>query len=117
MNIPNTVPPEKWCDFRVDYESGMTLREISEKYCCDPRTVRGCIQKNKSSCDLGHKSTPTILASYEHEITKILSEHSVNTQSICQLSRLVTNRLQKSGYHGSERTVRNYLNTLKSSTP
>lgn len=40
LHIPNSVPHSDWCDFRIDYESSMTLQQIGEKYCCDPRTVR-----------------------------------------------------------------------------
>lgn len=109
LHIPSSVPHSDWCDFRIDYESGMTLQQIGEKYCCDPRTVRTCIIKNRSSQDLGRKSTPSILKPFHQEIARIIREQSDSETSIYSLSCLVTKKLRNSGYAGSERTVRNYL--------
>lgn len=111
INIPSTIPPFEWCDFRKDYEAGMSLYAIGEKYCCDPRTVRSCIIRNKSSSELGRKSTPSILEPYHREIQQILHEMSEEEISLYKKSMAVTQRLKDSGYTGSERTVRNYLNS------
>ena len=43
---PPDIPEKEWSDFRCDYESGMTLKMIAEKYFCDPRTVRKSIMTN-----------------------------------------------------------------------
>ena len=40
------LPSEEWCDFRKDYEAGMTMKSIAEKYMCDPRTVRNHLRSN-----------------------------------------------------------------------
>ena len=60
-----TRPP---CDFRIDFDNGMNLKEISQKYHCDQRTVRTCILLNKSSTELGRQYAPTKLAPFVQEI-------------------------------------------------
>jgi len=105
---PNDIPPDKWCDFRIDYESGMSLNQIAEKYFCDSRTVRAAIIQNRSSDSLGRRNAPTKLSSYEDRITSLLSRNN-NYRSIHQMSMEITKQLRNAGYSGSERTVRNYL--------
>lgn len=109
LYIPNDVPAEQWCDFRIDYEAGMTLHAIAEKYLCDSRTVRNAIIHNKSSNELGRKTTPTILANYESRIRELIAETGTDFTTLYQLSRHITSTLEQEGYHGSERSVRNYL--------
>lgn len=112
IKIPSNIPPSEWCDFRKDYKSGMSLHAIGEKYFCDPRTVRNCIIRNKSSSELGRKSTLSILEPYHREIQQILHEMSGEEISVYKQSIAVTRRLKDSGYSGSERTVRNYLKNM-----
>ena len=109
------IPECEWCDFRPDYESGMTLKEVAEKYCCDPRTVKRCIFANKSSSELGKQMEPTKLATFSKQIDSLYCEIT-DTQEIlkkkmgiCDISRRITAELEAEGYTGSERTVRNYL--------
>lgn len=109
-------PQEEWCDFRQDYESGMTLKQIAEKYLCDPRTVRKSITANKSSSEIGSQTAPTKLAAFAERIDALYGEYvfrspdsSSGKQGICEISRRITDQLQQDGYTGSERTVRNYL--------
>lgn len=109
LHIANDIPPDQWCDFRIDYESGMSLREIAGKYICDSRTVRSAIIYNKSSKELGRKMTPSILMEHESEILELLENQALQTGSVYQLSCRITEALATSGYTGSERTVRNYL--------
>lgn len=107
---PPGIPPEKWCDFRIDFESGMTLKQIAEKYFCDQRTVRNCIIMNKSSYDLGKQYAPTKLQPYEEQIQTLYAQYtSEDHPGITRISRLITETISQSGYRGSERTVRNYL--------
>lgn len=112
IECPN-IPPEEWCDYRRDYESGLSLECIAEKYCCDHRTARNAIIKNKSSCDIGKKTTPRKISEYTKEIDRLIilycKDHKL---SMLRLSTQITAELKKSGYPGSERTVRNHLNTL-----
>lgn len=112
IECPN-IPPEEWCDYRRDYESGLSLECIAQKYCCDHRTVRDAIIKNKSSCDIGKKTTPRKVTGYTKEIDRLIKiycrDHNL---SMLKLSTQITAELKKSGYLGSERTVRNHLNTL-----
>ena len=65
------IPHGCWCDFRRDFESGMTLKSIGIKYHCDQRTVRSCIILNKSSAELGHQYAPTKLEPYIPEIERL----------------------------------------------
>ena len=102
------IPPSQRCDFRRDYDSGMTLKAIGQKYHCDPRTVRRCLQTNRSSTELGHQMAPTKLAPYLPLLENLISKNE-NPPTICRLSREITAALQGAGYTGSERTVRNYL--------
>lgn len=113
---PPDYPQEEWCDFRQDYESGMTLKQIAEKYLCDPRTVRKSIMANKPSSEIGRQTAPTKLASFIKRIDALYREYVFRSldnnsekQGICDISRRITDQLQQDGYTGSERTVRNYL--------
>ena len=109
------IPEEAWCDFRRDYESGMTLKRIAEKYYCDSRTVKSCILNNKSSTEHGSQKKPTKIAAYvdliDSEFRKIISDRNYVSGGvrICEISEKITETIQQSGYDGSERTVRNYI--------
>ena len=109
------MPEDRKCDFRRDYESGKTLKDIAEKYCCDPRTVRKCILINKSSDELGQQTAPTKLTEYM-EIVDLMyhdlispSCHQTKSHGICMISREIFGIIKEQGYSGSERTVRNYI--------
>ena len=110
------IPESEWCDFRRDYESGMTLKAIAEKYICDSRTVRSCIISNNPSCRLGSQMGPTKLDAYVDLIDELFGEMVRDKEArsqkigVCEISKRITQELQKRGYSGSERTVRNYLN-------
>ena len=107
LTLPD-LPKEKWCDFRIDYETGMTLKEIGAKYICDPRTVKRNLQLNIGSTRIGYRHTPTILAPYLSLIDHYLKIHDDHS-GICRASDQLTKQLRDAGYTGSERTVRNYL--------
>lgn len=115
FSLPD-IPREAWCDFRKDFvEKNMTLVQLAQKYCCDPRTVRNCIQHNKSSFELGKKSTPTRMQLYEQQVRKLLL-HNIdgipdNVSTVYGLSHHLYPLLQEQGYSGSERTLRNHLQT------
>ena len=112
---PPDIPEKEWSDFRCDYESGMTLKMIAEKYFCDPRTVRKSIMTNKSSSEIGKQSEPTKLAEYVEQIDSLYQDFILIQQTthkklgICDISRKITRIITDKGYTGSERTVRNYL--------
>ena len=111
-DIGNRMP----CDFRLDLNDGMTLKQIAEKYNCDQRTVRTCILLNKSSRDLGKQYAPTKLEPYIEEVGRLyqslISQSSGQMPfSTLKISRQITEIISKHGYAGSERTVRNYLYT------
>ena len=110
------IPEADWCDYRREYEAGMSLRAIAEKHYVDPRTVRSAIEHNVGSAHLGRQHSPRKLSHFENEIRSKLPELQENADSITALSRRMTLHLQESGYTGSERTVRNYLHTLPSVT-
>ena len=108
------LPRELWCDFRVDYvENHMTLVQLAEKYYCDPRTVKNCIRHNKSSFELGKKTTPTRIQVHDKHIKELVIENEAfifsDITSIYGLSQYLYPMMQENGYSGSERTLRNYL--------
>ena len=109
------IPEAEWCDFRREYESGMTLKKIAEKYYCDSRTVKSCILNNKSSTELGSQKKPTKITAYidqiDAEYRKIVYDYSFTYEEcgICEISKKITESIKQNGYDGSERTVRNYL--------
>jgi len=109
------IPTDQWCDFRRDYESGMTFKKIAEKYVCDSRTVKSCILNNKSSNELGSQRKPTKIASFvdliDTEYQEIVFGKSFASEEIgiCEISERITELLKQNGYTGGERTVRNYL--------
>lgn len=108
------LPKEKWCDFRIGYsEHNKTLVQLAEEYKCDPRTVRSCLLRNKSSNSLGKKSVPTQIDLCRDEIQEALAQELPrlpdNVRSIYQLSCFLLPILKERGYKGSERTLRNYL--------
>ena len=104
------IPNEQWSDFRVDYESGMTMMEIASKYYCDPRSVSTALSLNRGSADLGKRTQPKKLELHEETISRLVRNTS-DYKSLSRLSQHVTSELQKEGYSGGERTVRNYLKT------
>lgn len=107
--LPN-IPQEQWSDFRVDFENGMTLKDIAAKYHCDPRTVRSSLSLNRGSSDFGKWSVPTKLEHHIDAVSKVI-KNSDDIKSLSNLSQYITSEIQKNGYTGSERTVRNYLYT------
>jgi len=115
LHLPK-IPMDEWCDFRLDYESGMNLKMIAEKYMCDPRTVKRCLFTNKSSDNLGKQTEPTKIAAFADAVNSLYKEYVSESRRadtgcirICDISRKITAELQSCGYTGTERTVRNYL--------
>ena len=113
LTLPD-LPREQWCDFRISYvEGNRTLVQLAEEYMCDPRTVKSCILRNKSSSSLGKKSVPTQIDLCKDEIRetlrKTLPDLPESIHSIYQLSNYLLPILREQGYKGSERTLRNYL--------
>ena len=112
--LPN-IPEGEWCDFRRDYEFGMTLKRIAEKYYCDSRTVKSCILNNKPSTEIGSQRKPTKIAAFvdliDTEFQKIVTDRNFTSEGfgICEISEMITRVIKQHGYDGSERTVRNYL--------
>ena len=102
------------CDFRMDLDAGMTLKQIAEKYLCDQRTVRTCILLNKSSRELGKQYAPTKLEPFEEEVRTLYQSYKKQSSgqkefTTLKISRQITDIITDHGYTGSERTVRNYL--------
>ncbi len=71
---PPDIRPHLRCDFRIDFDAGMTLKQIGNKYHCDQRTVRACILRNKSSTELGRQFAPTKLQPYFDEIDRLYQQ-------------------------------------------
>ena len=110
LSLPD-IPQNHWCDFRRDYESGLSLKAIAQKYVCDPRTVRTLMNLNKGSAEIGKQRAPTVLTKWLPKIRALYQELSDEGMSICIISRHITEQLKKEGYRGTERTIRNYLRT------
>ena len=117
LPLPDT-PESEWTDMRRDYESGMTQKEIAEKYFCDVRTVRNCLLHDYSSSEIGRQKAPTKISEYRDRIDELYREYAFfhndllsqpGTGKICQISQRITDEITKEGYSGKERTVRNYL--------
>ena len=107
--LPN-VPRELWSDFRIDFENGMSLKDIASKYYCDPRTVRAALSNNRGSADFGKWSSQKKLEAHIDSISAVISD-TTQIKSLSELSRQITSKIQEEGYSGGERTVRNYLSS------
>lgn len=107
LNLPD-IPEWKKCDYRHDYDAGMSISQIAEKYYCDRRTVRTALIHNHSSKQLGKRKKPTILSKYEQRIFTLWNENKEKT-SLLSISKSITETIGEEGYTGKERTVRNYL--------
>ena len=108
------LPRDLWCDFRIEYvDKNKTLVQLAREYMCDPRTVKSCIVRNKSSHSLGKQSVPTRIDLCRDEILETLlqtlPELPDSVRSIYQLSNYLLPVLREKGYKGGERTLRNYL--------
>ena len=103
------IPRDRWCDFRREYEAGMSLKAIAAQHICDPRTVRRLLLLNKGSEHIGQQHAPTVLDPWVPLIQEQLQTLPEGSVGICTASRAITARLRQDGYTGSERTVRNYL--------
>ena len=95
-------------DIRLDYESGMSVVLLAEKYCYDPRTIRRALYYNLSSNEIGKQLKPKKTDCFKTQIKKYWDELEKH-ESMLAASRNITERLRKLGYDGSERTIRNYL--------
>ena len=104
------LPREQWSDFRADFEAGMTLKDIATKYHCDPRTVRTSLPLNRGSSDFGKWTSPKKLEAHIDSISRVICT-TTGFKSLSTLSQHITSEIQKEGYTGGERTVRNYLHT------
>lgn len=132
------IPPDEWCDFRLEYEQGKTLKQIASDYHCDPRTVRKSLLLNQGSNDIGKQNCSKKITAFVPRINDLYQEYTGTNDSgnrfpdtdnkevgsgnqlpskeahikeygICGISRLITEQITAEGYTGSERTVRNYL--------
>ena len=88
----------------------MTLKDIATKYHCDPRTVRTSLPLNRGSSDFGKWTSPKKLEAHIDSISRVICT-TTGFKSLSNLSQHITSEIQKEGYTGGERTVRNYLHT------
>lgn len=106
------IPRQEWCDYRREYEAGLSLRAIAERHFVDPRTVRSGLVHNIGSDGLGRRHAPRKLSIYENQIRTMLPALSEKTDSLIEISRQITSHLKEIGYTGSERTVRNFIRSV-----
>ena len=134
------IPSDEWCDFRLEYEQGKTLKQIATDYHCDPRTVRKSLLLNQGSNDIGKQNCSKKITAFVPRINDLYQKYTGTNDSenrfpdtdnkavgsgnhlpskeahikecgICGISRLITEQITAEGYTGSERTVRNYLSS------
>ena len=108
------IPRQEWCDYRREYEAGLSLQAIAERHFVDPRTVRSGLIHNIGSDGLGRRHAPRKLSIYENQIRAMLPPLLEKTDSVTALSRQITSHLKEIGYTGSERTVRNFVRSVLS---
>ena len=76
-------------------------------------SLTNCIRHNKSSIDLGKKTTPTRIQVYEGQVRELLLQNIEkipdDVSTVYGLSHYLYPLLQEQGYTGSERTLRNHL--------
>ena len=104
------IPQDQWSDFRVDFENGISLKDIASKHHCDPRTVKAALPRNRGSADFGKWAFPKKLEAHMDSSSRVI-DSSPPFRTLTNLSHHITAEIQKEGYTGGERTVRNYLNT------
>lgn len=80
------IPPDQWCDVRRDYEQGRTLKQLSEDYYCDRRTIRRCLLHNLNSTEIGRQQAPTKLTAFIHRIDILYEEYTCASRAASVLS-------------------------------
>lgn len=95
---------------RMLYESGRSASEVADIIGCDRRTAARLIRENLDISDIGkwnhaHKKLDTFTGMINSFIDTKLKGYT----SLSVFSRDLFHDLQKKGYTGSERTLRNYL--------
>ena len=92
------------------YLSGKSAAEVAEIIGCERRTAARLIKENLDVNDIGKwNSSHSKLSGYAELIHDYTVMHSEKHSSLLSLSTAIFTLLQKNGYTGSERTVRNYL--------
>lgn len=93
------------------YLSGKTVSEVAEMLGCERRTAARLIRSNLDTSDIGRWDTShKKLCGYTEIINVYVNDNIDDYSSVIALSRDLFHLLKKSGYTGSERTIRNYLN-------
>ena len=112
--IQDDIPESEWCDLRVEYvKNGKSVAEIAQERGCVVRTVSRLIKENRSFSELGRKRTPNKMDGYQAIIEEQLkSGRFQGILLITTISSEITGILESKGYQGSERTVRDYLQTI-----
>ena len=112
--IDDEIPEKDWCDARRAYVlEGKTLKQIADEHHMDVRSVKRLIMENRSYDDLGKWRKPSVISSYTERIEYLLKHvPQANLSYVTSLSAHIYEVLVAEGYTGSERSVRNYLNTL-----
>lgn len=110
--IAPDIPPEEWCRARKQFESGKTMLEIANARGCDPRTIKACILCNDDKLD--SQRAPRLVDAYVPIIGALLrSGIFQDAPSLRSLARQLQTQLHiMTDYTGSEKTLRNYLETL-----
>ena len=70
------IPPDEWCDFRLEYEQGKTLKQIASDYHCDPRTVRKSLFLNQGSNDIGKQNCSKKITAFVSRINDLYKQYT-----------------------------------------
>lgn len=114
LQIDDNLPESEWCDVRIEYlKDGKTVAQIAEERGCETRAISRMIKGNRSFSDLGRKRTPYRMDGYQETVERLLKSGAFSDASqIMAITRKLLQHLRPLGYTGSERTLRDYLQTL-----
>ncbi|MDL2317952.1 hypothetical protein LJC74_02495 [Eubacteriales bacterium OttesenSCG-928-A19] len=112
--IHDDIPETEWCDLRVEYiHGGKSVAQIARERGCEARAISRLIKENRSFSELGRKRTPGKIDGYHAYIEEQLKSGRFQSMLlITTVSGELTGILKGMGYQGSERTVRDYLQTI-----
>ena len=114
LRIIDKIPESEWCDVRVEYiKDGKTVAEIAEERRCGERTISRLIKENRSFSSIGRKRTPSKIDGYQITIEDLLrGAEFKDVSQVMLLSKALYEIICPLGYEGSERTLRDYLQTI-----
>ena len=114
LRLTDKIPEDEWSDARVEYIiNKKTVAEIAGEQGCEKRAISRLIKENRDFSALGKKRTPYKVDGFQHIIEVLLkNEDFGDAAQVMTVSESLFAMLSPKGYEGSERTLRDYLQTL-----